>query len=183
MWNYMLLLYDYDCMPNKANFQLQSIFGWNWVCEWQCCPFASHKIIDAIWKLEPTHTWGHIYCALSICQTFLFLLCNVPTCKDSICCVCGCRPSCHWFVAGFGYLTVQGRCCRNLQLTLLCSFVAGEDIAKIILHRPWLITLQDSKVRHPTPLFPYLVRISRNLARRLPFERDTVVNMQIFAYL
>ena len=98
-------------------------------------------------------------------------------------CVCDCHPSCHWFVAGFGYLTVQGRCCRNLQLTLLCSFVAGEAIARIIPHRPRLVTLQDSKVRHPTPLFPYHVHISRNLARRLPFERDTVGNMQIFAYL
>jgi len=38
--------------------------------------------------------------------------------------------------SGFGYITVQGRCCRNLQLTLLCSFVAGEAIARIIPHRP-----------------------------------------------
>jgi len=73
--------------------------------------------------------------------------------------------------------------CRNLQLTLLCSFVAGEAIARIIPHRPRLVTLQDNKVRHPTPLFPYHVRISRNLARRLSFERDTVGNMWIFAYL
>ena len=71
----------------------------------------------------------------------------------------------------------------EFQLTLLCSFVAGEAIARIIPHRPRLVTLQDSKVRHPTPLFPYHVRISRNLARRLPFERDTAGNMQIFAYL
>ena len=85
-------------------------------------------------------------------------------------CVCVCRPSCRWFVAGFGYLTAQGRCCRNLQLTLLCSFVVGEAIAKIIPLCPQLVTLQDSKVRHPTPLFPYHVRISHNLARRLPFE-------------
>ena len=68
-------------------------------------------------------------------------------------CVCGCRPSCRWFVVGFSYLTVEGRCCRNLQLTLLCSFVAGETIAKIIPHRPRLITLEDSKTRHHTPLF------------------------------
>ena len=72
---------------------------------------------------------------------------------------------------------LQGRCCRNLQLTLLCSFVAGETIARIIPHRPRLVTLQDSKVRHPTPLFSYHVRISHNLARRLPFETDTVGNM------
>ena len=58
----------------------------------------------------------------SVCQN---------TCESI--CVCGCRPSCRWFVVGFGYLTVQWRCCRNLQLTLLCSFVAGEAI---ILHRP-----------------------------------------------
>ena len=96
--------------------------------------------------------------------------------------VCGHRPSFHWFVVGFGFLTVQERCCQNLQLTLLCSFVVGETIAKIIPHRPRLATLQDSKVRHHTPLFPYDVRILHNLARHLPFERDTVGNMQIFAY-
>jgi len=38
--------------------------------------------------------------------------------------------------SGFGYIIVQGRCCRNLQLTILCSFVAGEAIARIIPHRP-----------------------------------------------
>ena len=91
--------------------------------------------------------------------------------------VCGCRPSYRWFVAGFGYLIMQERCCRNLQLTLLCSFVVGEAIARIISHRPRLVTLQDSNVRHPTPLVPYHVRISCNLARRLPFKRDTVGNM------
>ena len=53
----------------------------------------------------------------------------------------------------------------------------------IIPHRPRLVTLQDSKVRHPTPLFLYDIHISRNLARRLPFERDTVGNMQIFPYV
>ena len=92
-------------------------------------------------------------------------------------CVCGCWPSCRCVVAGFGYLIVQGTCCRNLQLTLLCSFVAGEAIVKIIPHHPRLVTLPDSKVRHPTPLFPYDVRISCYLTRRLPFERDTVGNM------
>ena len=38
-------------------------------------------------------------------------------------------------------------------------------------------------MRHKRPFFPYHVHISRNLARRLPFERDTVGNMQIFLYL
>ena len=48
---------------------------------------------------------------------------------------------CHWFIVGFGYLTMQGRCCRNLQLTLLFSFIVGEAIAKIIPHCPRLVTL------------------------------------------
>jgi len=43
--------------------------------------------------------------------------------------------------SGFGYITVQGMSCRNLQLTLLCSFVVRETIAKIIPHRPRLVTL------------------------------------------
>ena len=58
-------------------------------------------------------------------------------------------------------------------------FLAGETHKD----RPWLVTLPDSKVRHDTPLFSFDVRISRNLVRRLPFERDTVGGMQIFAYL
>jgi len=106
------------------------------------------------------------------CITWLLFPCMwLSAIVPLVCCVCGCRPSCRCFVAGFGYLTVQGRCCRNLQLTLLCSFVAGEAIARIIPHCPWLVTLQDSKVGHPTPLFPYHVHILRNLARRLPSER------------
>jgi len=83
------------------------------------------------------------------------------------------------FVAGFGNLPVQGRCCRNLDLTLIMFLLLQERL----LQRSRLVTLQDNKVRHKRPFFPYHVRISRNLARRLPFERDTVENMQIFAYL
>ena len=37
-------------------------------------------------------------------------------------CICGCRPSYRCFVVGFGHLTVQGRCCRNFELTLICCF-------------------------------------------------------------
>jgi hypothetical protein len=70
---------------------------------------------------------------------------------------------------------VQGRF-SEIELTL---FFLQERL----LYRPRLITLQDSKVRHKRPLFPYHVRNSHNLARRLPFEIDTVGNMQIFAYL
>ena len=40
------------------------------------------------------------------------------------------------------------------------------------MQRPRLVTLQDSKVRHKRLFFPYHVHISRNLARRLLFERD-----------
>jgi len=33
------------------------------------------------------------------------------------------------FVAGFGNLTVQGKCCQNFEFSLLCSFFIGEDLA------------------------------------------------------
>ena len=80
----------------------------------------------------------------------------------------------------FGKLTLQGRCCRICQLTLLCPFTCRERLA---LAPCLLVPSQRSKVRHTRPLLPYHVRRSRNLVRRLPFERGTVVNMQMFAYV
>ena len=139
-------------------------------------PCHRHPPLRALPSYRPTPWTYRGFARYNLC---MWLSAIVPL----VWCVCGCRPSYHWFVVGFGYLAVQGRCCQNLQLTLLCSFVAGEAIARIIPHRPRLVTLQDSKVRHPTPLFPYDVRISCNLARCLQFERDTVGNMQISAYL
>ena len=83
------------------------------------------------------------------------------------------------FVAGFGSLPVQGEVLPKFRFNTTMFLLLQERL----LQRPRLVTLQDNKVRHKRPFFPYHVRISRNLARRLPFERDTVGNMQIFPYL
>ena len=60
-------------------------------------------------------------------------------------CACGCQPSCCLFgvdvvvghravlfVAGFESLPVQGRCCRNLDLTLLCSFYCRRGYYNVL---------------------------------------------------
>ena len=52
-----------------------------------------------------------------------------------------------------------------------------------LLHHPLLVTLQDNKVSQKCLTFFVLVCRSRNLVRRLPFERDTVGNMHMLAYL
>ena len=41
--------------------------------------------------------------------------------------ICGCRPSCRFFLAGFGNLHLQGRFCRNFQLIVLCFFFCREE--------------------------------------------------------
>ena len=60
-------------------------------------------------------------------------------------CACGCRPSCCLFgvdvvvvhhavlfIVGFESLPVQGRCCRNLDLTLLCSFYCRRCYCNVL---------------------------------------------------
>jgi len=94
-------------------------------------------------------------------------------------CVCGCRPSCRFICCGFWKPPRVGEVLPKFRFDTILFLLLQERL----LQRPRLVTLQDSKVRHKRPFFPYHVCISRNLARRLPFERDTVGNMQIFAYL
>ena len=60
-------------------------------------------------------------------------------------CACGCRPSCCLFgvdvvvghravlfIAGFGSFPMQGRCCQNLDLTLLRSFYCRRGYCNIL---------------------------------------------------
>ena len=82
-------------------------------------------------------------------------------------------------IAGFGNLPLQGRCCRNFQFLTLFFLFFGQTSVPYIetgLH-PADFTRWDKHA-----LFSFLVRCSRN-HRRLPFERDTVGHMQIFAYV
>ena len=94
-------------------------------------------------------------------------------------CVCGCRPSCHFICCRFWKPPRVVEVFPKFRFDTIMFLLLQERL----LQRSRLVTLQDNKVRHKRPFFPYHVRISRNLARRLPFERDTVGNMQIFAYL
>jgi hypothetical protein len=97
--------------------------------------------------------------------------------------------------AGFGNLTLQGRCCRNFVLAHLCSFFV-EKILLFLANAGMLATHRvatASTSHNPANLTPLPPRYnlhflyhgcrSCNPIRRLPFERDVVANMQIFAYL
>ena len=94
-------------------------------------------------------------------------------------CGCGCRPSCCFIYCRFWKPPRAGEVLPKFRFDTTMFLLLQERL----LQRPRLVTLQDNKVRHKRPFFPYHVRISRNLARRLPFERDTVGNMHIFLYL
>ena len=93
--------------------------------------------------------------------------------------VCGCRPSCHFICCRFWKPPRAEEVLPKFRFDTIMFLLLQERL----LQRSRLVTLQDSKVRHKRSFFLYHVRISRNLARRLPFERDMVGNMQIFAYL
>ena len=62
-------------------------------------------------------------------------------------------------------------------------FVFFQGEASCLRLRAWLVTSRSSKVRHTILVLSYHGRRSRKPVRRLPFERDTVGNMHMFAYV
>ena len=71
---------------------------------------------------------------------------NVEKNRGVVGCGCGCWPSCQlfgeiavvgyhavYYVAGFGNLPVQGRCCRNFDLNSALFLLLQERLTRTVL--------------------------------------------------
>ena len=80
---------------------------------------------------------------------------------------------------GFGNLTMPGEVLVKLFSNTILFFLQ-ESVTATWFPLPSSVTAWWEAY---STLNPYYICRSRNLVRRLPFERDTVGNMHIFAYV
>ena len=89
------------------------VWWWWWRLWWWWCGRGGGGVVMVV-EVVVCWWWINIYLAISHRAVFVPL-------------ICGCRPSCRFFLAGFGNLPVQGRFCRNFQLIVLCFFFCREE--------------------------------------------------------
>ena len=89
---------------------------WSWLLWWMswCGHGRGGGGVVVVVEVVVCWWWINIYLAIGHRAVFVPL-------------ICGCRPSCLFFLAGFGNLPVQGRFCRNFQLIVLCFFFCREE--------------------------------------------------------
>ena len=90
------------------------LLWWIWWCGHGRCGGCRGVVMVVVVEVVVCWWWINIYLAIGHRAVFVPL-------------ICGCRPSCQFFLAGFGNLPVQGRFYRNFQLIVLCFFFCREE--------------------------------------------------------